>query len=207
MVHHPMSCSQESRYLHSGSSNAIDFAEGVRLLLLVCFVFFLSPFLFLFSAAAGECYSIIKVLYLMTVLSPRRLNDTPLSSSSRTPPTRLWALWAADSNVYERCVSACLPSCLAPGDRRNDGPLAARLNGATTSSWEPDCWVPLDLFWPQLLLILLFSEHMHHIWRYFLLWRSVFSCFYVLMRSDFSSGQTFTSAPTGGIIWLVTSSS
>lgn len=81
MVHHPMSCSQDSRYLHSGSSNAIDFAEGVRL-------FFFPPFLFS-SAAAGECYSIIKVLYLMTVLSPRRLNDTPLSSSSHTPQTRL----------------------------------------------------------------------------------------------------------------------
>lgn len=40
MVHHPMSCSQDSRYLHSGSSNAIDFAEGVRL-----FFFFSLPLL------------------------------------------------------------------------------------------------------------------------------------------------------------------
>lgn len=31
MVHHPMSCSQNSLYLHSGSSNSIDFAEGVWL--------------------------------------------------------------------------------------------------------------------------------------------------------------------------------
>lgn len=141
MVHHPVSCSQDSRYLHSGSSSAIDFAEGVCLVFSFCF-FFLSPFLFLFSsAAAGECYSIIKVLYLMTVLSPRRLNDTALSSSSRTPPTRLWALWAADSNVYEGYMSACHPSCLAPADRRNDGPLAARLNDAATSFWEPDCYL------------------------------------------------------------------
>lgn len=55
MVHHPMSCSQNSRYLHSGSSNFIDFAEGVGL--------------FFFSAAERKCYSIIKVLHLMTVLS------------------------------------------------------------------------------------------------------------------------------------------
>lgn len=31
MVHHPDSCSQNSRYLHSAGSNRIDFAEGVRL--------------------------------------------------------------------------------------------------------------------------------------------------------------------------------
>lgn len=34
MVHHPVSCSQSSRYLHSSGSNRIDFAEGVRLFFL-----------------------------------------------------------------------------------------------------------------------------------------------------------------------------
>lgn len=34
MVHHPVSCSQNSRYLHSDGSNCIDFAEGVRLFFL-----------------------------------------------------------------------------------------------------------------------------------------------------------------------------
>lgn len=34
MVHHPVSCSQNSRYLHSGGSNCIDFAEGVGLFFL-----------------------------------------------------------------------------------------------------------------------------------------------------------------------------
>lgn len=34
MVHHPVSCSQNSRYLHSDGSNCIDFAEGIWLFFL-----------------------------------------------------------------------------------------------------------------------------------------------------------------------------
>jgi len=34
MVHHPMSCSQNSRYLHSNGSNCIDCAEGFWLFFL-----------------------------------------------------------------------------------------------------------------------------------------------------------------------------
>lgn len=34
MVHHPVSCSQNGRYLHSGGSNRIDFVEGAGLFFL-----------------------------------------------------------------------------------------------------------------------------------------------------------------------------
>lgn len=34
MVHHPVSCSQNSRYLHSDGIRCIDFAEGVQLFFL-----------------------------------------------------------------------------------------------------------------------------------------------------------------------------
>lgn len=134
MVHHPVSCSQNSRYLHSGSSNRIDFAEGVRL-------FFLC--------------SRRKVLLNHQCPVP---NDSPLPVGPMTcfahRRTVRYDLTSEHSELQQlqymkHNMPACHPPCLS---RRGCGinvALPTHFNSDEFVSCQSDLWVLAVQFVPQ----------------------------------------------------------